>query len=117
MTKDEWQNTIESLESASYLKPFPVPLSYDNPYCIGKDKLYTDLEHHHSMLDSASTPDVIKINILYDTLKRLENETYVYRRDTQSQFNSIIAKLTKLQIENDELKKNVAELVQSRYFD
>lgn len=102
---------------APFLPPFPDPMPYDNPYYKRKDSLYADLEHHHLMLESANTPDAIKINILYDALKRLENETIAHKSNMQAQVSLIIGKLTKLQVENEELKKTVAELVQSRYFD
>lgn len=117
MTNDDWQNCVGSLGAAPFLPPFPDPKPYGNPYYKRKDSLYADLEHHHSMLDSASTPDSVKINILYDALKRLENETIAHKSSIQSQLNFTIAKLTQLEVENEELKKTVADLVQSRYFD
>lgn len=98
---------------APFLPPFLDP--YD--VYTRKDKVYSDLEQHHSMLDSASTPDPIKINILYDALKRLENETIAQKSNTQAQISLIIDKIAKLEAENEELKKAIAELIQSRYFD
>ena len=40
-----------------------------------------------------------------------------YPGSIQSQLGLIMGKLTRLEAENEELKKTVSELVQSRYFD
>lgn len=119
MTNDDLQNCVKSLGvgSAPFLPNFPDPMPYNSPYYKFRDRLYADLGYHHSMLESASTPEAVKINILYDALKKLENEAIAYKSSIHSQLNYTIAKLTTLEAENKKLKDTVAELVQSRYFD